>query len=157
MKYRVVCPVCHAPRNLKLFSTQEVGYDEEKKEFYLICDNPECKGARMSGKEGDNMGIESIRERLELDGKLIEKVFALHGVSKVFLRNAIPVAAAKDIVDDYEITPAYSFEYNNDTKKVKTIEAPFIVKDDEGVESYSLLAPPVAVALIKQLSKALNL
>lgn len=157
MKYRVVCPVCHAPRNLKLFATEKVGYDEEKKEFSLICDNPECNGAKMSSKEGDNMGIESIRDRLELDGKLIDKVFSLHGVSKIFLRNAIPADSASETVDDYEITPAYSYEYDEASKTVKTIEAPFVVKDDEGVEVYSLLAPPVAVALIKQLVKTLGL
>ena len=157
MKNRVVCPICHTPRNLKLFATQEVGYDEEKKEFYLKCDNPDCNEARMSAKEGDNMGIESIRERLELDDKLIEKVFSLHGAPKILLRNAVPVATAKEYVDDYEITPEYVYEYDAETKTVKTQEQPFIVKDDEGTEVYSLLAPPVAVSLIKQLVKVLNL
>ena len=42
-------------------------------------------------------------------------------------------------------------------KKVEVEEKPWTVKDDNGVESYSLLAPPVAVTLIKQLSKVLNL
>ena len=42
-------------------------------------------------------------------------------------------------------------------KKVKTLEKPFKVIDDEGVEVYSLLAPPVALALIKQLVKNLGL
>lgn len=157
MKYRVVCPICHTPRNLKLFTTKEVGYDENTKEFYLKCDNPECNGARMSGKEGDNMEIELIRDRLELDEKLINKVFTLHGVSRVLIRNAVPVAMAKDAVDEYEITPAYSYEYDEKTKTVKTMESPFAVKDDEGVEVYSLLAPPVAVSLIKQLARALGL
>jgi adenylate kinase family enzyme len=157
MKNRVICPICHTPRNLKLFTTQEVGYDEEKKEFYLKCDNPDCNGARMGTKEGDNMGIESIRERLELDDKLINKIFSLHGVPKILVRNAVPVAAAKDYVDDYEITPEYVYEYDAENKKVKTLEKPFIVKDDEGVEVYSLLAPPVAVSLIKQLVKVLGL
>lgn len=157
MKFRVVCPICHTPRNLKLFSTKEVGYNEAAKEFFLKCDNPECKGAAMSGKEGDNMGIESIRDRLELDEKLINKIFTLHGVSKILLRNAVPVAVAKDTVDEYEITPAYSYEYDENTKTVKTIESPFAVKDDEGVEVYSLLAPPVVVSFVKQLAKALGL
>jgi adenylate kinase family enzyme len=157
MKYRVVCPICHTPRNLKLFTTKEVGYDEATKEFYLKCDNPECNGARMSGKEGDNMGIESIRERLELDQKLIDKVFTLHGISRVLLRNAVPTVIAKDTVDEYELTPAYSYEYDENVKAVKTIEAPFVVKDDEGVEVYSLLAPPVVVSFVKQLAKALEL
>lgn len=155
MKYRVVCPICHTPRNLKLFATQKVGYDKDKKEFYLICDNPACAGARMSAKEGDNLGIESIRERLELDDKLIEKVFSLHGVPKIFLRNSIPVKEAEKLVDAYEITPEYVYEldvYGN----VKVIERPWTIKDDEGREAYSLLAPPVAVSLIKQLAKVLT-
>jgi len=157
MKFRVVCPICHTPRNLKLFSTKEVGYNEAAKEFFLKCDNPECSGAAMSGKEGDNMGIESIRDRLELDEKLINKIFTLHGVSRILLRNAVPVAVAKDTVDEYEITPAYSYEYDENAKTVKTIESPFAVKDDEGVEVYSLLAPPVVVSFVKQLAKVLGL
>lgn len=157
MKYRVVCPVCHTPRNLKLFVTEKVGYDKDKDEFYLICDNPSCNGAHMSAKEGDNLGIESIRERLELDGKLIDKVFALHGVSRILLRNAVPVDKAGEYMDEYEITPAYSYEYDSIENKVKVIEKPFQVKDDEGEEVYSLLAPPAIVSLVKQLVKILNL
>ncbi len=64
---------------------------------------------------------------------------------------------AKEYVDDYEITPEYVYEQNPETKEVKTIEKPFIVKDDEGVEVYSLLAPPVALSLVKQLVKLLEL
>jgi len=157
MKYRVVCPICHTPRNLKLFATKEVGYDEEKKQFFLKCDNPECNNAPMSAKEGDNLGIESIRDRLEMDDKLIEKVFSLHGVPKALIRNAVPADKAKELVDDYEITPEYYYEYDEAAKTVKTLERPYTVKDDEGVEVYSLLAPPVAVSLIKQLVKALGL
>lgn len=155
MKYRTVCPKCHTPRNLKLFTTKKVGYDNEKKEFYLVCDNPECKDAKMVSKEGDAMGIESIRERLELDDKLIEKIFSLHGIPKILLRNAVPVKKADKYVDNYEITPEYYYERDGDS--VKTLEKPFIVKDDEGVEVYSLLAPPVAVSFIKQLVKNLGL
>jgi adenylate kinase family enzyme len=157
MKYRVVCPICHTPRNLKLFTTQKVGYDKENKKFYLICDNPDCQDAKMEAKEGDNMGIESIRDRLEMDDKLIEKVFSLHGVPKALIRNAMPVDRAKDYADDYEITPEYYYEYDEQNDTAKTLERPFAVKDDEGEEVYSLLAPPVAVSLIRQLVKALNL
>lgn len=157
MKNRVVCPICHTPRNLKLFTTKEVGYDEEKKEFYLKCDNPECDGARMVSKEGDDAGIESIRDRLNLDDQLMDKVFSLHGIPKILLRNAVPVEFARENVDDYEITPAYSYEYDEQNKTVKTIESPWIVKDDFGNDVYSLLAPPVALALIKELVKILKL
>jgi len=154
MKFRVVCPRCHTPRNLKLFATRKVGYDEAKKEFYLICDNPECKDARMGAKEGDNLGIESIRERLEIDDKLIEKVFSLHGVPKILLRNSIPIKEVKELVDDYEITPEYVYELDSNNE-VRILEKPWIIKDDDNQEVHSLLAPPVAVSLIKQLAKIL--
>src|SRR3990167_5525103 len=151
MRNRVVCPVCHAPRNLTTFPTKEAGYDEKTKQFYLKCDNPECKSARMVGKEGDSAEIESIRERLELDDKLIKKVMSLHGIPKILLRNAIPVdSIEKNIVDEYEITPMYSFKLDEKTGKVVISEKPWIIKDDEGRDSYSLLAQPVVVALIKQ-------
>jgi len=154
MKYRVVCPKCQTPRNLKLFATREVGYDRGKEKFYLICDNPDCQNERMGAKEGDNLGIESIRARLEMDQQLIDRVFSLHGVPKILLRNSIPVAEAKNLVDDYEITPEYVYELEDD-QKVKIIEKPWVIKDDEGHDAYSLLAPPVVVSLIKQLAKIL--
>ncbi|MFA4975429.1 MAG: nucleoside monophosphate kinase [Candidatus Paceibacterota bacterium] len=158
MRNRVVCPKCQAPRNLTTFPTKEIGYDKDSKEFFLICDNPECSGARMIGKEGDNAGIESIRERLTIDDNLIKKVMSLHGIPKILLRNAVPVDSVKNgIIDDYEVTPKYVFKYNEDTDKTHTDEEPWIIKDDEGVESYSLLAPPVVIGLLKQLVKALEL
>jgi hypothetical protein len=40
---------------------------------------------------------------------------------------------------------------------VNVICEPWIVKDDEGVPSYSLLAPPVAVSFIQQTVKVLGL
>ncbi|MFA4834151.1 MAG: nucleoside monophosphate kinase [Patescibacteria group bacterium] len=150
MKYRVVCPKCQTPRNLKLLATQKVGYDKDKKGFYLICDDPACQGTRMSAKEGDNMGIESIRARIELDDKLIDKVFSLHGIPKILLRNSIPVKEVKKLVDGYEITPEYVYKLEKNGG-VKTIEKPWTIKDDQGREAYSLLSPPVVVSLIKQL------
>ena len=149
MKYRVVCPTCQTPRSLKLLATPEVGYDTEKDEFYLKCDNPDCNKARMIAKEGDNLGIEAIRERLEMDDVLIKKVFSIHGVAKILLRNSIPVSEADKLIDTYEITPAY--EYKLENNQVEVIEKPYIVKDDEGIDSYSLLSPPVVISLIKQL------
>ena len=157
MKYRVVCPICHTPRNLKLLATKEVGFDEEEKKFFLKCDNPECENVRMVAKEGDNMGIESLRDRLEMDDKLINKVFSLHGVMKGMVRNAVPASVAKETVDDYEITPEFYYERDEKTGEIKTLERPFTVKDDEGVEVYSLMAPAVVVSLVKQLVKTLGL
>jgi len=157
IKHRRVCPKCQAPRNLKLHPTREIGYDEKKKEFYLICDNTSCPGAKMVSKEGDELGIEPIRERLDSDAQLMEKALSLCGIPKILLRNAVPVEEAEKFIDDYEITPEYSYEWSEIDKKVKVIEKPWQVLDDEGVPSYSLLPPPVLLSLIKQMVEVLHL
>jgi len=157
IKYRVICPNCKTSRNLKLLPISKIGYDEEKKEFYLICDNQNCREMKMIRKEGDELGIEPIKERLKMDEKLIEQAFSLYGIPKIFLRNSIPVKKAKNFVDDYEITPEYVFEWNKIKKKVKINQKPWIILDDEGIESYSLLPQPVVVSLIKQMVDVLNL
>jgi len=155
IKYRAVCPKCQTSRNIKLLPTKKVGFDEKEGKFYLFCDNSQCTGERMTGKEGDEQGIEPIRERLVVDEELIKKAFTLYGVPKVLLRNSVPVAVAKDYVDDYEITPEYY--YQKEGNEIKILEKPWQVLDDEGVASYSLLAAPVVVALIKQLVEALDI
>lgn len=157
MKTRVVCPKCQTPRSMKLLRTKEIGYDEKAKEFYLICDNPACKRSRMVSKEGDELGIETMRERIEADDNVARVLLGLQGVPKVYLRNSIPVAKAGEFVDDYEITPAYRYAFDESSKQVRVIEEPWIVNDDEGVPSYSLLAPPVVVSLIKQTAQVLGL
>jgi len=157
IKWRRVCPKCQTSRNLKLLPTLNVGYEINKDEFYLICDNPVCKEVKMVSKEGDEMGIEPIKERLAMDHELINEAFSLHGIPKVLLRNALPLSSFKKYVDDYEITPEYFFEWDEKNKKVNSKEKPWVVLDDEGVESVSLLAPAVVVSMIKQIVKVLNL
>lgn len=156
MKYRVICPVCHVPRNTRLLRTKDVGYNVAKNEFYLICDNEECGGVRMVAKEGDELGIEAIRDRIEADGEVMNILRTLEGVPKVYLRNAIPVDVAKDYVDDYEITPSYRYEWDKAAPKVQIVEEPWIVKDEAGAPSYSLLPGAVAVSLIKQTATVLG-
>lgn len=157
MRYRVVCPKCQTPRNFKLLRTEKIGYDEKKGEFCLICDNPDCQGARMVQKEGDKAGIIAIEKRLKMYEKLIKKAFSLYGIPKVLLRNSIPVQDAKKYVDEYEVTPEYVFKYIKKTKKVKVIEKPLKFRDEKGLLSYSLLPEPIVVSLIKQLIKVLSL
>jgi len=181
IKWRRVCPICQTSRNLKLLPTSKVGYDEEKKEFYLICENNK---ARMVKKEGDELGIKPIRERLKVDEKLMELAFSLYGIPKILLRNSVPVTEAKNFVDDYEITPEYVLEWNKKSKKVhpvrnlknkrdsniklskkqfgvsdgvKVKEKPWIFLDDKGVPSFSLLPQPVVISMIKQMVEVLNL
>lgn len=158
MKYRVVCPQCQTPRNIKLLRTKKVVYDKKSDSFYLICDNPNCSGYgkdRLVAKEGDELGIEAVRDRIELDQKVMRTLLDLKGVPKVFLRNSVPVKQAKKFIDNYEITPSYRYEHKGD--KINVIEEPWTVKDNDGVPSYSLLPPAVVVALIKQTAKVLGL
>lgn len=155
IKYRRVCPKCQTSRSIKLLPTSKVGYDQKKKEFYLNCDNPTCIGPRMVPKEGDEKGIAPIKERLVKDGKLIEQAASLYGIPKVFLRNSVPKSVAKDYLDDYEITPEYGYKW--DGKKAQIQEKPWVIRDDQGKPSYSLMPPPVVVSLIRQLTKVLHL
>ena len=157
IKYRVICPLCKTSRNLKLLPTKKVGYDEEKKEFYLIGDGSDCEGVRMVTKEGDELGIEPIRERLKIDEELMKKAFSLYGVPKILLRNSVPADSAEEFVNDYEITPEYCCDWDKDKKVVKTTEKPWQTLDDNNISSYSLMPPPVVVSLIKQMVKVLGL
>jgi len=155
IKNRVICPKCHTPRSLKLLRTKEIGYDAEKKKFFLKCDDPKCRGERMVAKEGDELGIEAIRNRIEIDDKVMRMLMDLQGVPKVFLRNSVPTVSAKKVVDDYEITPAYGYEIKNGI--INVTEESWVVKDDNGVDSNSLLPAAVVVSMIKQIAKVLGL
>lgn len=151
IKYRTVCPICHAVPNKKLLITGKIEYDSKTKEFTLICDNPSCKGARTVRKEGDDLGIDPLRPRLAKDEEILKKAFNLHGIPKILLRNHVPVKEADKYYDDYELTPEYILSWNEKEKKVKVSEKPWTVKDDNGEDCYSLLAAPVMVSLLKQL------
>lgn len=157
MKSRVVCPLCQTSRSLRLLPTSKMGYDQKKKEFYLLCDNPQCKEVKLMPKEGDALGIKPIKDRLKKDGKLIAQAHSLQGIPKVLLRNSVPKKLAKEYVDDYEITPEYYYVFNEKNKRVILREKPWVVRDDEGKPSYSLLPPAVVVSLIKQIAEALGL
>ncbi len=151
IKYRTVCPICHAVPNKKLLITSKIAYDSKTKDFILICDNSACKGAKTVRKEGDDLGISPLRPRLAKDEEILRKALNLYGIPKILLRNHVPVAQAQKYYDSYEITPEYVLNWNGKTKKVEVSERPWKVKDDNGVESYSLLAAPVMVSLLKQM------
>lgn len=155
IKYRVICPLCKTSRNLKLLATTKPGFDKEKEQFYLNCDNPECSGAKMVTKEGDEFGIEPIKERLKTDEELMVKATGLYGVPKIFLRNSVPIQKANELLDSYEITPEYTYELQG--KDIRLGEKLWQVVDDDGVVSYSLMPPAVVVSLIKQLVEALGI
>jgi adenylate kinase family enzyme len=154
IKWRRICPLCKTSRNLKLLPTSKINYNGN---FSLFCDNPECQGAEMVAKEGDEKGIEPIRERLKTDEKLINQAFSLHGIPKILLRNSIPVDKALEYADDYELTPEYQYSWDEKEKKVIIKELAWTVKDNQGVDCHSLMAPPVVVSLLHQMVDIFNL
>jgi hypothetical protein len=105
----------------------------------------------LATKEGDELGLEGIQDRLEADEQLIQYALRLRGIPLIKLRNTIPVDQADEYVNEYEVTPEYVYTYNQDTKQVETSTRPWIMKDKDGVDAYSLLAPAVVVSFIKQL------
>ncbi len=153
VKYRVICPKCNTSRNIKLLPTKNIQHKDGK--FYLACDNPQCTGTRMVTKEGDEEGIGPIKARLEKDEALMKQIYAMHGISKILLRNSIPKEVVADYYDDYEITPEYHYDLDP-AGNVKITEKPWEVKNEQGVVCNSLMPPPVVVALIKQLAAVLD-
>ena len=157
IKSRRICPKCKTSRNLKLLPSSKIGYKEQEKEFYLMCDNPECENAEMKLKEGDEIGIETMRERMNLDDELLRKAFSLRGVPKILLKNSIPVDKADENIDDYETTVGYSYKWDAQNKKVNITKKPWTTENDEGEEVYSLMPPPVVLSLIHQLVEVLKI
>ena len=154
IKNRFICSKCQTSRSLTLLPSSKIGYDETNKEYFLICDKLGCDGGRMVRKEGDEQGIAPIKDRLDLDGTLMEMAQDIHGIQKIFLRNAIPLSEATKNFDNYEMTP--EFYYEKDTQgQIVTLNKPWVVKDDNGVDCVSLMAPAVMVNYLRQLAKIL--
>jgi len=109
----------------------------------------------MVKKEGDELGIEAIRDRVNTDGELMNRAFMLQGIPKVLLRNSVPVDQANESVDDYEITPEFEYSFNDIENRVEMEEKPWVIKSDDGIDSYSLYAAPVVLAMIMQIKKIL--
>ncbi len=152
---RAICPECQTSRNLKLNPTKHVCYDEECKDYYLVCDNESCSNVRMVCKEGDELGIENIKDRIIEDLKLMEQARNMYGIDKIEIYNALEKDKAYDYVDDYELTRAFCFE-KDEKKGVCSRTEPFSIMDND-VEYVSLLPAPALIQLIRQLVYKLGL
>lgn len=155
LKYRVVCPKCKSSRSPKLLLTKDIRFNPKTDKFELYCDYPDCVGTKMLPREGDDLGIDPVRPRLEKDEIVLKRAFELHGMPKILLRNHVPAVDALKYYDEYELTPEYVLTQDSKTSKVLVGEKPWTIKDDNGVVSHSLLAPAVIVSLLKQLAEVL--
>lgn len=159
IKRRVVCPLCHLSRNTATLITKDIEYDPATQSFHLICENPSCSGygtQRMSEKEGDALGIEGLRERLEADQALIEYASKLQGVEKIYIQNSYPVDVSLDYLDEYEIAHEHVFSYNEEASKVEVDKRPWVIADNEGNKVFSVTAPAALVMFIRQLYMLLS-
>ena len=78
----------------------------------------------------------------------------LYGVPKIRMYNAVNVDDASQVVQNYEITQRYIFEYKNG-EVVRRAE-PWLVREG-GKEYYSLLAAPVILQFLRQLVEVFDI
>ena len=133
--------------------TENVGYDKNSGEIYLICENPDCNSERMVKKQGDDKGIKAILPRIKNDLKLVGLARKLEGIPKIELYNAIETKD-KSLVEDYEITPEFYYEHKDDRVIVHTKD--WVIKEN-GKTYYSLLAPAVLLQFIRQIAEVFNI
>lgn len=147
---RRTCPVCRNSCNLNLKPTSIVEYDEKTKEYILICDSSICKDKRvvLERKEGDEKGIDIIKDRIADDLDLMNLARNMYGIPKIEIYNSLEKDIADKYCDDYELTKEFSYSIENG--KVKMEEKPFEV-DVKGEKYVSFLPEPVLVSMIRQM------
>lgn len=157
MTGRRVCPLCSTSKNISLNPSKFV-IEEPKgsNSFYLLCDNEACEGykrQKLVAKEGDSEGIESIRGRLDAEGELMKVANSLQGIPKVLLKNTIPVTQSSSYVDEFEISPSFSYSIGSGLPggEVKILRNPLVLSDDIGIESHSLSGASIVVSMVNQI------
>lgn len=154
---RYVCPECNVSKNIKLNPSQFILYDSDLEEPYMLCDNRDCVSynrARLVRKEGDDLGLEPIRVRLEGDAALMKAIKdTINGIPTLDIYSSVPVEFASDYYEDYEITKAYNYLYSNSGLEIK--QEPWVFSDDNGTDSYGLAAAAVVLSLIYKMHETL--
>jgi hypothetical protein len=110
----------------------------------------------MIPKEGDDLGIEAIRGRLNEDGRVIDEIVRRDNVDKILLSASVPVSE-KDSVDDYEIHLIYDLKLDKRKKNVKIESKHWMFKDDNGNDSYTLFPPAVTTYMIREMVRNLKI
>lgn len=158
MKNRVVCPICGMSKNYLSNPSSIVYWDSSTNSVRFKCDSSVCPGYNkqdLAQKEGDSLGKEFIRDRLDTDDQLLKKAYSLHGIPKILLTSSVPVSEASNYLEDYEIQPTISFEFRNG--QIVREDKPWIFLADNGVESCTWYPAVYVLHLIDQLHTTLKL
>lgn len=157
IKHRRVCPQCHTSKNMLFNPTEFVKYDNDTRQFYLICDNKHCSGYGKSicvSKEGDEVGIKSIEQRLKDDQHLMDVASNLQGIEKILVKSSVPIDEASQYFEEYEIQQAINYSLEGD--KVNSSKSSWVFKDDNGVDSVTMYAATFVVNIFNQIHKILT-
>lgn len=152
-KSRRVCPKCANPKGIKLDLSDSIEYDEQSGEFHLTCNNPQCGGARLIKKQGDDVSFDDLRQRNQLMTDLLKVVRERERDHHIIARNAIPVEEAHASHDMDDFTTSAELSYDKDTRQVQKKFSHWKVKDDEGRDAYSRWPEAVVAEMIEKLSE----
>lgn len=150
LQSRQYCPECKLSRSIELLPTSDIRYDTKEDQFYMVCDNPGCSKVRLISKEGDNLGIKGIEDRICKDLELMDRARKMYGIPKVEIYNSILEEDYLDWVDEYEITKRYSYEKDK-AGNIKRNEKRFVFEEN-GKKYVSVLAATGVTQFVKQLA-----
>lgn len=151
--HRRICPICQEPKNIKLLLTDKIEYDEKNNEFHLICNRPECKGAKMASKQWADAGMKKLKHlQLEMD-EILKEVREKKPHAHIVIHNSIPVNEAKESHNMTDFTEEAELSWDPTRKEVIKKFMPMIIKDDQGRDAYSRWPEPVVVELIDKLTE----
>ncbi|HQG57970.1 MAG TPA: hypothetical protein PLX79_03285 [Candidatus Dojkabacteria bacterium] len=149
IKGRRVCPKCKLSKNITLNPTQVVKFDKDNNPV-LVCDNPECDGEILVEKEGDNLGIQAIKERIENDLDLTEMARKMYGIPRIELYNSIETSLGEKYANEYELTPVTTYSQDKDGSVKRDSE--LYTCNDHGKAYYSFVPGAMVAQLIKHLA-----
>ncbi len=155
-KGRRVCPKCSSTGHITLLPKPGVKYDEEKKEYILLCDNPACNKEPLIKKQADELGAQYVEKRNSDTQELMDEIkkYTETG-SSILLKNAVPVEGF--VGEDYEVTKITEYSRNETSGEITRTDKPWIMKDNDGVDCYSYYPAAVVKDFIRQLANKLEL
>lgn len=150
IKDRRVCPKCGNSKNLTTNPSSICDIDKNTNETIMYCDKPNCTKEIMVPKEGDNLGVQNIADRIEADLELIGMARNLYGIPKIEVFNSIPVSEVEKYLNDFEVTKEYYFEkeHGKIVRKEKDL-----IFEENGEKYVSLLPSANVVQIMRQINQ----